>query len=138
MLLSDHPRTVYGRAPAHEVICQFRFPVILSINNTEPADFQEAVRAAFPKYAKMQDTTPPQVTGLDGPNPQILRQPPVNNYNFLSADSLWKLNLTQNFIALSPCTTTAGSRSPASWISLWPNLSAFTIPLILSGWACVM
>lgn len=26
---------------------------------------------------------------------------PVTNYNFLSADSQWKLNLTENFIALS-------------------------------------
>lgn len=101
MLFSNRPRTEYGRAPAHEVICQLRYPAILSINNVEPADFQEAIRAEFPQYARRQDTTPPQITGLGGPNPQVRQQPPVTNYNFLSEDGLWKLNLTQNFIALS-------------------------------------
>jgi len=101
MLFSNRPRTIYQNSPAHEVICQLRFPVILSINNTEPADFQEAIRADFPQYAKQQDVPAPQITGLGGPNPQVKQQPPVANYNFLSADGLWKINLTQNFIALS-------------------------------------
>ena len=34
MLFSDHPRTHYRNAPAHEVICQLRFPAILTINNS--------------------------------------------------------------------------------------------------------
>ena len=58
MLFSDHPRTHYRNAPAHEVICQLRFPAILTINNTEPADFQEAIRAEFPQYARRQDAAP--------------------------------------------------------------------------------
>ena len=41
MLFSDRPRTHYEKTLAHEVICQLRFPTILSINNVEPADFQE-------------------------------------------------------------------------------------------------
>lgn len=101
MLFSDHPRTEYPHAPAHEVICQLRFPSILSINTKEPADFQEAIRDAFPQYAIRQDTPAPQITGLGGPSPQLRTQPPVTNYNFVSADGLWKLNLTENFIALS-------------------------------------
>lgn len=101
MLFSKHPRTLYGNAPVHEVICQLRFPTILSINNTEPADFQEAIRDAFPRYVKRQEAAPPQLVGAGGPNPQLRQAPPVSNYNFLSADNLWKLNLTQNFIALS-------------------------------------
>ena len=47
MLFSDRPRTHYEKPLAHEVICQLRFPTILTINNTEPADFQEAVREDF-------------------------------------------------------------------------------------------
>ena len=43
MLLSKHPRTVYGKAPIHEVICQLRFPTILSINEREPAGFQDII-----------------------------------------------------------------------------------------------
>lgn len=101
MLFSNRPRAIYQNAPVHEVICQLRFPVILSINNTDPADFQEAIREDFPQYAKQQDVPAPQITGLGGPNPQVKQQPAVSNYNFLSADGLWKINLTQNFIALS-------------------------------------
>ena len=64
MLFSSHPRCHYRNAPAHEVICQLRFPTILTINNVEPADFQEAIRAEFPQYARRQDVAAPKVTGL--------------------------------------------------------------------------
>ena len=101
MLFSGRPRTQYRNAPAHEVICQLRFPTILTINNVEPADFQEAIREEFPQYARRQDVSAPKVTGLGGPNPKVEQQPPVTNYNFLSADGQWKLNLTKDFIALS-------------------------------------
>lgn len=47
MLFSDRPRTHYEKTLAHEVICQLRFPTILSINNVEPADFQERIREDF-------------------------------------------------------------------------------------------
>ena len=101
MLFSDHPRTHYRNAPAHEVICQLRFPAILTINNVEPADFQEAIRAEFPQYARRQDAAPPRITGLGGPSPKVEQQPPVTNHNFISEDNQWKLNLTKDFIALS-------------------------------------
>ena len=92
MLFSDRPRVLYRNAPAHEVICQLRFPTILSINNVEPADFQESIRATFPQYVRRQDTPP--LPG--GQTPQ-----PVTNYHFLSEDGRWKLNLTKDFFALS-------------------------------------
>lgn len=105
MLFSRRPRTHYQNAPVHEVICQLRFPTILSINSVEPADFQEAIRGEFPQYARRQEPRPPQAVG--GPNPQAAQRPPVTNYHFLSADGAWKLNLTEDFIALStlryPC-----------------------------------
>ena len=101
MLFSAHPRAQYRKAPAHEVICQLRFPTILSIHTVEPADFQEAIRAEFPKYARRQDTTPPKITLVNGSAPKVEQQPPVINYHFLSADNQWKLNLTKDFIALS-------------------------------------
>ena len=101
MLFSSHPRTHYKNAPAHEVICQLRFPTILTINTTEPADFQEAIRDEFPRYSRRQENAAPKVTGLGGPNPKVEQQPPIINYNFLSEDGRWKLNLTRDFIALS-------------------------------------
>ena len=96
MLFSDRPRAHYEKPLAHEVICQLRFPTILTINNTEPADFQEAVREDFPQYARRQDQLPPRVVN-GKPEPQA----PVTNYHFLSQDGRWKLNLTRDFIALS-------------------------------------
>ena len=51
MLFSKHPRTAYANAPAHEVICQLRFPAILTINDNAPAEFQEAIREDFPQFA---------------------------------------------------------------------------------------
>ena len=40
MLFSDRSRSNYRNAPIHEVICQLRFPTILTINSVEPADFR--------------------------------------------------------------------------------------------------
>lgn len=77
MLLSDHPHPHYEKTLAHEVICQLRFPTILTINNVEPADFQERIREDFPQYARKQDVLPPKVVN-GKPEPQ----PPVTNYHF--------------------------------------------------------
>lgn len=96
MLLSDHLHPHYEKTLAHEVICQLRFPTILTINNVEPADFQERIREDFPQYARKQDVLPPKVVN-GKPEPR----PPVTNYHFLSQDGRWKLNLTKDFIALS-------------------------------------
>ena len=96
MLLSDHPHPHYEKTLAHEVICQLRFTTILTINNVEPADFQERIREDFPQYARKQDVLPPKVVN-GKPEPQ----PPGTNYHFLSQDGRWTLNLTKDFIALS-------------------------------------
>ena len=101
MLFSDRPRIFYNHAPVHEVICQLRFPPILSINRNEPVDFQEDIRDHFPQYARRQDIPAPKISGLGTPNIQVQPVPPVTNYHFLSGDGAWKLNLTRDFIALS-------------------------------------
>ena len=96
MLFSDNTRYSYAISPLVEVICQLRFPAILSIGATEPAQFQEQVRNEFPRYAAQQEQQPPRVVGG-----KLEPTPPITNYNFISADGLWKLNLTKDFIALS-------------------------------------
>jgi len=101
MLFSDRSRTIYKNAPVHEVICQLRFPTILSINSTEPADFQETIRDAFPQYRRQQQAQPPRIVGAGTPNVRVEQQPALTNYTFLSADNQWKLNLTREFISLS-------------------------------------
>ena len=100
MLFSDRPRTHYPNAQMREVICQIRFPAILSIGAKEPAEFQEAVRHAFPRYAVKQDQLPVKVSMANGV-PQVEKPAPITNYHFVSADNLWKLNLTRDFISLS-------------------------------------
>ena len=84
---------IYEKAQLIEVICQLRFPTILSIDTKEPADFQETVREKFPRYHTQIDRVPGQ-----GPD----RKPrEVTNHNFLTEDGSYKLNMTKNFISLS-------------------------------------
>ncbi len=99
MLFAEYDRCQYTRSPLVEVICQLRFPAILSIGAKEPAEFQEAVRHDFPRYAARQEQPPAKI--VPGPTPTVQQPPAVTNYNFISADGLWKLNLTSTFIALS-------------------------------------
>lgn len=94
MLFSSRPRTLYRKPPVHEVICQLRFPPILAISDGDPFAFQETIRDQFPQYARRQDVP----NNAEGP-----RQP-VANHHFLSEDGRWRLNLTQDFIALSTLT----------------------------------
>ena len=61
MLFSEYARYQYVRSPLVEVICQLRFPAILTINTKEPAEFQEAVRHGFPRYAARKEQLPPKV-----------------------------------------------------------------------------
>ena len=46
----ERDRYQYRKNQLLEVICQLRFPTILSISAREPADFQDAIRDEFPKY----------------------------------------------------------------------------------------
>lgn len=99
MLFAEYQRIRYARPQLIEVICQLRFPTILSIGTQAPAEFQEAIRQEFPRYAARQDQLPPKLK--PGNPPTLEPQPPVTNHNFLSEDNTWKINLTQDFIALS-------------------------------------
>ncbi|MEG0780607.1 MAG: TIGR04255 family protein [Oscillospiraceae bacterium] len=101
MLFSHRERCSYAKSPLHEVICQLRFPTILAIDTAEPAALQEAVRGDFPRYAVQKEQPAPQIVGVGTPNPRLEQAAPVTNYNFVSTDNLWKINLTRNFIAFS-------------------------------------
>ena len=62
---------VYEKNQLVETICQLRFPTILSIDTREPADFQDRIRAEFPRYHLQMDT----VAGTDGQTQQVLTEP---------------------------------------------------------------
>lgn len=91
MKSSDNQRYAYRKAQLVEVICQLRFPTILSIETREPADFQETIRDAFPRYlCQVEKLTPVEGAAQT-----------VKNHTFLSEDGSYKLSLTKDFIALS-------------------------------------
>ena len=97
---SASERVLYGKRQLIEVICQLRFPTILSISAKEPAEFQEAIRAEFPRYARNLEKLPPKVIGQPGAM-KLEEQPTVVNYQFLTAAGDWKVNLTNTFLALA-------------------------------------
>ena len=47
-MFSTETRCIYRKNQLAEVICQLRFPEILTIETNIPAQFQEAIRGDFP------------------------------------------------------------------------------------------
>ena len=101
-MFSNEPRCCYEKAQLAEVICQFRFPEILTIETELPARFQEAIRQELPVYSVRKESAPPVITNQGG---HFAIQAPKqnNNYQFASADGIWRVNLTSKFISLA-CT----------------------------------
>ena len=99
-MYSQEPRCIYRSNQLGEVICQLRFPEILTIGVNPPAAFQEAIRSEFPQYSARKETPPPQITGAPG-NMTLENQPATINYQFVSADGVWRVNLTSKFISLA-------------------------------------
>ena len=101
-MFSREERCIYRSHQLADVICQLRFPEILTIGTTVPDKFQEAIRAEFPLYAKRQEMSAPKLTGTPG-NLIPQKQEPTINHQFTSADGVWRVNLTSKFISLA-CT----------------------------------
>ena len=99
-MFSTENRCIYRANQLAEVICQLRFPEILSIGANLPVQFQEAIRDQFPQYLRRQDNAAPRVTGAPG-HFTLENQPAVTNYQFTSADGVWRVNLTSRFISLT-------------------------------------
>lgn len=99
-MFSNEPRCLYRRNQLAEVICQLRFPEILSIEANAPVEFQEAIRQEFPQFQRRQEMSPPKITGIPG-NMQVQNSPATINYQFSSADGIWRVNLTGKFISLT-------------------------------------
>ena len=99
-MFSHNERCIYRNNQLAEVICQFRFPEILNIQTNLPAAFQEIIRDEFPRFSSRKETPAPKLTGTAG-NMTLQKQEPINNYQFFSADGIWRINLTSRFISLS-------------------------------------
>lgn len=85
-MLSHEARCVYNKNQLADVICQLRFPQILSIETELPAKFQEAIRDKFPIFSQRKEGTPGKH---------------ITNYQFVSSDGVWRVNLTSGFISLA-------------------------------------
>ncbi len=101
-MFSKEERCILKNNQLAEVICQLRFPEILMINEKVPAQFQEMIRSDFPQYSQRKENMPPKIVGTPG-NFSVSNQPAGVNYQFVSADGIWRINLTSNFISLA-CT----------------------------------
>ncbi len=99
-MFSTEARCIFQNNQLGEVICQLRFPEILTIETNIPAQFQEAIRDIFPRYSVRQETPAPKLVGTPG-NLHLENQPKSNNYQFVSADGRWRVNLTSKFISLA-------------------------------------
>lgn len=100
-------RVIYQKNPLKQVIAQLRFPPILRIEADVPADFQDRVRSDFPRFnQKIESPTvevPPELAERF-PQELLLSMASAmkrTNYEFVSRDGSWKLNLTRNFLALT-------------------------------------
>lgn len=99
-MFSTEKRCRYGANQLTDVICQFRFPEILSIEANMPVDFQEAIREQYPIFQRRMEIPAPKITGQPGQF-RLENQPGTINCQFSSLDHAWRVNLTSRFISLS-------------------------------------
>lgn len=85
-MFSQKERCLYSKNQLGEVICQLRFPEILTIEANLPAQFQDAIRQVFPRYSMRKEGPAGKQT---------------NNYQFATEDGVWRVNLTSKFISLA-------------------------------------
>ena len=113
-MFSNEERCVYQKNQLGEVICQLRFPEILAIGAEVPVAFQEAIRGDFPQYSARKEVPAPKITGAPGYF-SLENQPAAVNYQFVSADGAWRVNLTTKFISLA-CTAYTCWEDFAHWL----------------------
>lgn len=98
MNLPDVPRVIYKKTSLREVICQFRFPPILKIGASEPADFQEEIRQRFPLYRLRQE---PDAISIPEQLREIIAPQFPRTFDFFDESQDTRVTLTRDFLALS-------------------------------------
>jgi len=102
MPFKEVKRVIYKNNPIVQVVCQLRFPRILSINERAPVDFQDFIRKDYPNYnvAIEQQQQFMLETGIESP-PKVIQNEKINNYMFSSVEEHWQINLTSTFLSLT-------------------------------------
>jgi uncharacterized protein (TIGR04255 family) len=101
----ESPRVVYAQNPIVEVICQLRYPTILSIASEPPAAFQELIRDEYPIYRReaaiggLPDELPPEIAQLVQNLPVF--QSASSTHRFYAQDQRRQIAMTTEFIAIS-------------------------------------
>jgi len=87
------------KPPLAEVICQVRFPPLLSIISEDPAAFQERIRDQFP-FMGLEHGFLVKLPGL-GAAEQPVAEPKTRIYRFHTADQQITISLAVDFYAVS-------------------------------------
>ncbi len=103
MAFPETPRVVYESNTLEEVKCEVRFPPILAVDSSTPAEFQEAVRGVFPYFSlKTGIKLPP---GMPSGIAQLMERDLTlvggKSYVFTSEDRAWTLTLSKDGISLT-------------------------------------
>ncbi|GAB6393328.1 MAG: TIGR04255 family protein [Treponematales bacterium] len=103
MALKVYERVHYKKNPLLEVICQVRFPRILSIDGEVPSAFQNRIKEQFPILQATNEYQQQFSVDMtdDNPMPRVTQSDKRPNYAFVSSDAFWKVNLTSTFLSLS-------------------------------------
>lgn len=99
-MFSKEKRCIYGKNQLGLVVCQLRFPQILSIGVQPPVEFQEAIREAYPEYTQRRETSSPKVVGVEG----ALRLEPQGSglvHRFASPDGSCWVSLSSQAISMA-------------------------------------
>jgi uncharacterized protein (TIGR04255 family) len=103
MIFPNSERVIYRKNPLAEVSAELRFPPILKIDSSPPADFQDEIRSEFTSYQQSRESinlppTAPQAVQ------NIFKSIPINsgptNHLFTTDDKKLQVVLTREKIAL--------------------------------------
>lgn len=99
-LFEDTPREHYNKAPLVQVICQLRFPKLLTIEIGPPANFQEAIRDRFP----LVKVTPAFTVNIPPEIANIFAQQGAGagtNYEFSTENQAYTVGLNSEALSLT-------------------------------------
>jgi uncharacterized protein (TIGR04255 family) len=105
MEFPETERVIFKKSPLKEVICQVRFPSILSIETEIPSKFQDRIRDEYPLFNEKVEVRFKITKDATVELPDFADIQPSHdrnkNYEFVSSDENWKINLTSGFLTLS-------------------------------------
>ena len=101
-MFPDSERVVFEHNPLSEVICQLRFPTVLSISSSEPAAFQDQIRDRFPYYDReISQEVPAEVLEMIkrlGAGPNVGTS---GAHQFVNEDRTETIALANDFVAVT-------------------------------------